>query len=231
MTTLVSKAGNYFKYELDDPRKINVKVFVNKDIVREFDTGKVASTYDHTNIRLKNDKNVYHARGSIKNDLDKTLDDLRDKKVFSINGESVTKITFSMDGKDYLLNKVVVHVKVSADDEKKDPVDQKIKTEWKYENNKVESSKLGNVLRIISDIKCDQYVYSEIELKGSEPLLSIKLAGTAENEIKVYHKKADKEDDKYIFETSQTKYKFYLKKYKVDNVLNLFKEIFGIKDK
>jgi len=231
LTTLVSKAGNYFKYELDDPRKINVKVYVNKDVVREFDAGKVASTYDHTNIRLKNNKNVYHARGSIKNDLDKTLDELRDKKVFSINGDSVAEITFSMNGNDYILNKAVIPVKVSSSKEGKEPTEPKVETEWKYENNKIESSKPGSVLRIISDIKCDQYVYSEIELKGSEPLFSIKLAGTTEDEIKVYHKKADKEDDKYIFETSQSKYKFYLKKYRVDNVLNLFKEIFGIKDK
>ncbi len=231
LTTLVSKAGNYYKYELDDPRKINVKVFIKKDIVREFDVGKVASTYDHTNIRLKDEKNVYHARGSLKNVLDKTLDELRDKKVFSFDKESVSEFVFSMDGKDHLVNKFVSAVKTNGSEEKKDGAEPKVETEWVYNKNKVEASKIGNTLNILSDLKCDQFVYSEIELKGSELLFSIKLKGATDNEIKIFHKKADKEDDKYIVETSQSKYKFYLKKYRVDNFLNPLKEIFGIKEK
>ncbi len=231
LTTLVSKAGNYYKYELDDPRKINVKIFIKKDIVREFDTGKVASTYDHTNIKLKDDKNIYLAGGSLRRDLDKTVDDLRDKKVFSFDKADISEIAFTLNNKTYILNKIIVPVKdIGAGDDGKNRSDQKVETEWKYENNKIEISKLNPVLNSLSDLKCDQYVYSEIELKGTEPFFSIKLSGTANNEIKIYKKESDNEDDKYSVQTSQSKYKFYLKKYRVENFLNPLKEIFEIKD-
>lgn len=230
LTTLVSKAGNYFKYELDENRKINVKVFKKEDIIREFDTGKVASTYDHTNIRLKDDKNVYHARGSLKSEFDKKIDDLRDKKVFSFDKESISEITFTMNGKDYLLNKVIKPVKKEETGGNANGSDQKVETEWNYENTKIEISKLSSPLSILSDLKCDEYVYSENDLKGSELFFSLKLSGTADDDIKVY-RTGDKEDEKYIGETSQSKYKFFIKKYKIENFLNPLKEIFGIKDK
>jgi len=227
LTILVSKSGNYYKYELDDPRKINVKVFNGKEIIREFDAGKVATTYDHTNVKIKGDNKIYHAVGSINKDLDKTIDDLRYKKVFLIEKDKINQITFNMDGKEYVLNKSIIPVTKQEKDGSEKEGGPEIETEWNYNKAKVENSKVNSILGTVSNLACDEYVYNKNDLKASESLFSMKLTGSKEHLISIF-KPQNKEDEKYRGETSQTEYKFFIKKFRIDNFLNPLKEIFGI---
>jgi len=227
LTTLVSRAANYYKYELDDERKINVKVYSDEEILREFDLGKTAATYDHTHIRLKDDKNVYHAEGSIRNDLDKTLDDLRNKDVFSFDKGNVTEVAVTLDGKTYTLNKRVLPVTA----EKKSDGEEAPKTprvQWKFNGKDVEESKVSPALNTLSDLKCDRYVYNDIELKGTELFFTIRFKGVEESTI-TFLKSGDEKSDKYIGKTPQSKYTFYVRKYQVDNIVNPLKDLFRIK--
>lgn len=230
LSTLVSKSGNYYKYELDDPRKINVKVFSGKEIVREFDAGKSASTNDHTNVKIKGDEKIYHAIGSINKDLDKSIDDLRFKKVFLIEKDEIKQITFSMDGKEYVLNKSIIPVtkEEKTGSEKEGAPD--VETIWDYKKTKIENSKVNSILGTVSDLSCDEYIYSENDLKASEQLFTMKLVNSNENYITIY-KLQNNEDDMYRGETSQTEYKFLIKKFRIDNFLSPLKKIFEIEDK
>ncbi|MCK4889871.1 MAG: DUF4340 domain-containing protein [Candidatus Aminicenantes bacterium] len=229
LTTLVSKSGNYYKYELDDPRKINVRVFSGKDIVREFDTGKVASTYDHTNVKIKGDNNIYHAGGSIQKDLDKTIDDLRYKKVFLIEKDKIKQITFNLDGKEYVLNKSIIPVTKEEKNGSETEGEPEVETRWDFNKTKIENSEVNSILGIVSNLSCDEYVYTGTDLKAAEQLFSVKLVGSIENSITIY-KLQNKEDEKYRGETSQTEYKFFIKKFRIDNFLNPLKKIFGIEE-
>ena len=86
LTTLIAKSGNRYKYELDEKRRINVKVFTSKEKALEFNIGKAASTYGHTHVQIEGDRNIYHCSGSIKRDFDKSLDEFRNKVVFERRG-------------------------------------------------------------------------------------------------------------------------------------------------
>lgn len=229
LTTLVSKAGNNFKYELDNPRKINVKVFGGKEIIREFDIGKVASTYDHTNIKIKGDDNIYHADGSIKKDLDKNIDDLRYKKVFLIEKNTINRITFGIEGKEYVLNKSIIPVKTEEKNGSEKEGEPEVETVWAYNKTKVDNSKVNSAIATVSNLGCDEYVYSDSVLDGSELFFTLKLNGAKENTLSI-SKSGNKEDDKYFGASSQSKYKFIIKKYKIDNFLKAIKDIFGIKE-
>lgn len=229
LTTLVSKSGNYYKYELDDPRKINVKVFSGKEIVREFDAGKVASTYDHTNVKIKGDERIYHAAGSINKELDKSIDDLRYKKVFLIEKDKIKQITFNIDEKEYVLNKSIIPVTKEAKIGSEKDIEPEVDTRWDFNKTKIENSKINSILATVSDLSCDEYIYSENNLKGSEKYFSVKLVGSSENSITIY-KPQNKEDEMYRGETSQTEYKFLIKKFRIDNFLNPLKKIFGIEE-
>ena len=229
LTTLVSKSGNYYKYELDDPRKINVKVFNGKEIIREFDAGKVATTYDHTNVKIKGDNKIYHAAGSINKDLDKTIDDLRYKKVFLIEKDKIKQITFNMDGKEYVLNKSIIPVTKQEKDGSEKEGEPEVETRWDFNKTKIENSEVNSILGTVSNLSCDEYVYNGTDLKASESLFSMKLVGSSENSITIY-KLQNKEDEKYRGETSQTEYKFFIKKFRIDNFLNPLKKIFGIEE-
>ncbi len=228
LTTLVSKSGNYYKYELDDPRKINVKVFTGKEMVREFDAGKVASTYDHTNVKIKGDERIYHATGSINKELDKSIDDLRYKKVFLIEKDKIKQIILNIDGKEYVLNKSITPVKKRVEGGAGNSNGMESETEWVFNKTPIENSKVNSILNTISNLSCDEYVYDRNELKASEQLFSIKLTGSSENLITIY-KLQNKEDEMYRGETSQTAFEFLIKKFRIDNFLNPLKEIFGIK--
>lgn len=229
LTTLVSKSGNYYKYELDDPRKINVKVFSGKDIVIEFDIGKVASTYDHTNVKIKGDNKIYHAVGSINKDLDKTIDDLRYKKVFLIEKDKIKQIAFTIDGKEYVLNKSIVPVTKEEKNGSEKKGEPEVETRWDFNKTRIENSKVNSVLEMVSNLACDEYIYTGNDLKASESLFSMKLTGSKEHLISIY-KPHNKEDEKYRGETSQTEYKFFIKKFRIDNFLNPLKKIFGIEE-
>ncbi len=230
LTTLVSKSGNYYKYELDSPRKINVKAFNGEEVIREFDAGKVASTYDHTNVKIKGDNKIYHAVGSINKDLDKTIDDLRYKKVFLIEKDKIKQIEFIIDGKKYVLNKSIVPVTKEEKNGSEKEGEPEVKIRWDFNKTKIENSEVNSMLGIVSDLSCDEYIYNGNDLKALEKLFSMKLvSGSSEDSITIY-KLQNKEDEKYRGETSQTQYKFLIKKFRIDNFLNPLKKIVGIEE-
>jgi len=224
LTTLVSKTENYYKYELDNKNKINVKVFGNGKIIREFDVGKVASTRDHTNVKLLDNKNVYHMRGSVKIVFNKSMDDFRDKKIFTVDRDQINKIAFHMNGKELLLNKTIIHAEKDKKSGKSKDTSSKVETEWTLNNKKVNNSKINSILSNVTSIECDKYDYENSDIFADKPLFTLKLYGNNENFIKVYNLK-NKDDDSYPVVTSQSKYKFFIKKYKIDNFFNTLKEL------
>ncbi len=224
LTTLVSKSKNYFKYELDEKRKINVKVFIANKMIREFDIGKIASTYDHTNVKIAKDNNVYHSQGSLRSIFDKSLDDFRDKNVFTIDRSQTNKIIFIINNKEYTFNKTVLAIKKGEDGKKDGDKSQKTVTEWTLNGKKVDNSKVNSILSILMNIECDKYDYSNSDVFSNDPLFTLKLEGSVEDYIKVYNLK-NKDDDIYPVKTSQSKYNFYVKKYKIDNFFKTLKEL------
>jgi hypothetical protein len=79
LTALVSRKSDLQKYELDQKKRINVQLSENNKTVFEFTIGKPAPSFNHTFVMIANDKNIYHANGSLKSDFDKTLDEFKEK--------------------------------------------------------------------------------------------------------------------------------------------------------
>ena len=79
VTALVSESKNYVRYDLNPDKKIHVRAWQGESMIREFDIGKPAATYQHTFVKLAKDPNVYHARGDFRQKFDPTVEDLRDR--------------------------------------------------------------------------------------------------------------------------------------------------------
>jgi len=92
MTALVSESKNYSRYGLDEDSKVTVKAWIGDKLVREFEVGKVATSYRHTFVRLAGDDRVYHAKGNFRNDFDQTAEALRDKTVLSFDQSVISEI-------------------------------------------------------------------------------------------------------------------------------------------
>ncbi|MCK5221863.1 MAG: hypothetical protein KAR14_09815, partial [Candidatus Aminicenantes bacterium] len=100
---------------------------------------------------------------------------------------------------------------------------------WDFNKIKIENSKVNSILGIVSNLSCDEYIYKGNDLKASEKLFSVRLLGSSEHSITIY-KPQNKEDEKYCGETSQTEYKFFIKKFRIDNFLSPLKKIVGIEE-
>ncbi|MBF0259817.1 MAG: DUF4340 domain-containing protein [Desulfamplus sp.] len=92
LSALVSESGNLNPYELDSKNRISVTVKSAVETLRKFEIGKTAPSFRHTFVRLDGNSNVYHAAKSFRRDFDKTVDDLRDKKVLSFDKSKISSI-------------------------------------------------------------------------------------------------------------------------------------------
>lgn len=80
LSALVSQKANRKRYQLDDGKKIQVKVLKDQKAIFRFTIGKTAPSLRHTFVMLADDTKIYHASGSFRSDFDKTLDEFKEKK-------------------------------------------------------------------------------------------------------------------------------------------------------
>ena len=98
ITALVSESKDYGRYDLNEERKIKVTAFSQDKSVRSFDLGKTASSYRHTFIRIDNDPRVFHAEQNFREAFEKSENDLLDRKILSLDSESVSRIEGTVEG-------------------------------------------------------------------------------------------------------------------------------------
>ncbi|MEA1969389.1 MAG: DUF4340 domain-containing protein, partial [Thermodesulfobacteriota bacterium] len=186
VTALVSEQGSLKRYELDPENRIKVKVLSGSETIREFEIGKTAPTYNHTFIRIKGDKKVYHAKKSFRSDFDLTVGDLRDKKVFSFELESINEITiekgelkkefylaenklFDQDSDETVENEIGNLVDKDSDNGKFD--NEKKEKIWKSkEGSEFDKKAFDSLVSMVSDFNCSQYSDSD----SKELYLSLK---------------------------------------------------------
>lgn len=89
LTALVSEAGSYGRYDLDESRRIRVRAWSGDTLRRDLAVGKSVPTYRHTFVTMADDPNVYHAREDFRGRFDRSLDQLRDKHVLTFDREDI----------------------------------------------------------------------------------------------------------------------------------------------
>ncbi len=100
ITDLVSKSGTYKIYGLDDDNAVRVTA-EDKDgsVIRDFFIGNHTTGGEFTYVKLPGDKNVYTAKGRLRDIFNTTADKLFDKKVLSFDTDSILKINIKEDGR------------------------------------------------------------------------------------------------------------------------------------
>jgi hypothetical protein len=93
LTALVSEARSYERYDLDEAHRIRVRAWAGDSLKRDLTIGKSASTYRHTFIAVADDPNVYHAREDFRGRFDRTVDQLRDKRVLSFRKNEIRALS------------------------------------------------------------------------------------------------------------------------------------------
>lgn len=94
LINLVSESKNYNLYDLNDERKLGVRVWSGDTIKQEFEVGKEATSYQHTFVKVAGNEGVYLAQGNFRDKFDQTDDLKKDNlqnPIYTLQLKSVTQ--------------------------------------------------------------------------------------------------------------------------------------------
>jgi len=227
VTALVSESKNYVRYDLNPDKKIHVKAWQGESLVREFDIGKPAATFQHTFVKLAENPNVYHARGDFRQKFERTVEDLRDRTVLSFVQKDLREIKIARDTKT-----VALHLKqvLEADGENKDAAvktgkSSEPKPSWMDANDKkVDSVKVGRLLGFLNRLECEAYLDDSKKDGFKDPVYAVTLQGAKEYALSIFAPK-NKDEKTYPAVSSENDYPFLLSDTQIDSLKSHMDEI------
>jgi len=225
LATLISESKAYERYELDDAHKITVQVWRTDELVREFDVGKTASSHRHTFVKLADDPRVYHANDNLRSQLEGTTDTFRDKSVMSYEAAQIERVHIQSADEQNAFSKVnaeaAEETKVS-DSDRSDPEQQSVL--WKdAEDNLVDATKINRLIKDISALKCQTYIYGKTKADFSNPIATLTLEGQETYTLSLFEKTDQNAD--YPAISSQSDYPFLLSGWRGDQVVKFLADM------
>jgi len=229
LTALVSESKSYNRYELDEPQKINVKVWQGEDLRLDFDLGKTAPSFRHTFVRPSGEERVFHAQGNLKNSFDVSMDQLRDKTVLAFNPADIQQVEIAEDQQSLGFTRIPVPVEVkSPDTEKKEDASKKTKDAsttpaqrliWQAANGEpADEAALNQLLGTVSKLRCESFIAGRKKEDYNAPLITLLLTGAKEYSLSIFPKAAEK-DTAYPAISSGSDYPFQLSESQVERIL------------
>ncbi|MCI0470081.1 MAG: DUF4340 domain-containing protein [Candidatus Aminicenantes bacterium] len=240
LSDMASQSRNYKLYELDDEKKITVKAFQADKIVREFEIGKQAPTFEHTFVKIAGDDRVFYARRSVRGYFDHTVDELRDKWVMKFDRNEISEIRVFSAGKESLFIKKATGEKpksaaVSQEDKTKTPPPlsgQPEQFQWLTKDGKEgDKSKLESFIDQLADLRCEGFMEDRTpaDFKDKTPIFILTVKGSKSYSLSVFEKPAaaaednktagDEDKTKYPAVSSENPFPFWLAGYKGDNFI------------
>lgn len=221
LTELAAEKKDYQRYELDDEKKITVKVYVEEDLVREFDIGKTSSTYNHTFVRLSEDTRVFYARGSFRSKFEHGIMDLRDKAVLTFDKNEATEIKITKDEQTLMFAKKVIPMKADPGEEKEEeqPSEPSEEEAWVTPSGeKGKKSEIDSIVSRMADLRCDDFLEDKNKEDFEDAICTVTVKGIKEYALWIFPKE-DKEGGKYPSVSSENPYPFLLSTYQAESFM------------
>jgi hypothetical protein len=212
LTALVSESGNFDRYDLTDGKKVNVRAYVDKDKMLDFDIGRQAPTRQHTYVKLPGTPKVYHAQGNIIFTFDTTAEELRDKAVLEYPAEEITTVTISKADRTLTISKKETP-RENSEAKEKSQGDQPKEAEiqWVDANGtRMVKSDVDLVIGDLANLKCDDFLGDSAKdgLKG--PLWTVTLNTDNDKHMLSVFNRDNEEDSHHPAFSSGSKYAFKL---------------------
>lgn len=247
LSALVSESGNLTPYELDSKNRISVTVKSKAQTVGKFEIGKTAPSFRHTFVRIDGNNSVYHAVKSFRREFDKSVDELRDKKVLSFDRKKISAITVK---KGDMVKEVAIKdgkpvagtdqkgSEIKGDKAVADGVGGRAVEKGADDKPAAEESGVSGdqsvaveaLLTMLSDFQCHSFTSKESkdEFKALEEVASVTLKGDKEYSLVVYKKDADAS---YPALSSENIYPFLIQTYQGDDLISKLDNLLGISKK
>lgn len=236
LTELASKARNYALYDLGEDKAIHIKIYRSDEVVRDFELGKSASTYNHSFVKLKDDDRVFYASQIYRVNFDKPVNEFRSKRVMKFDKNEISEIAVDMikDGKKFLFTKSVKSALEKSLDVKKDetkPAGQKeqspgAETTWTMAGGKEgNATELNAILGQLSDLRCEEFLDGKKKEDFNNPIYTLKLKGKKDYILSIFEKTGevpkseDGEPEKYPAISSENTYPFLLNGYSINTLM------------
>ncbi len=217
LTALASESKKYAIYELDKKDRIQVEAYKGDSLLRKMSIGKPASSYRHTFVMLDDDHRVFHSEGNIKSDFDKTISELRDKKVMAFQ-DDITELTLKKDKEEITILRGVAPVPVEVTkkgEEEQKP--QEAGPKWTTVDGKaVKENEVDGIINTLSDFRCDEFIEDKTKEDFKSPVFQATLKGVNIYSISIFEEK----DSKYPAISSENNYPFLISEWKANKIMN-----------
>jgi hypothetical protein len=216
LTAMVSESKNYPLYELDEEHGIEVEAFRGDESILKVLVGKPASSYRHTFVLLGDDHRVYHADGNFKTEFNKTVSDLRDKKVMKISDE-IMELTLKKGKDELTLIRETAPVSVDVTDrEGEGEPEQAAPPPWIIPGGKpVKQQEVNEIVSTLSDLDCDNFIEDKSRDDYKSPVYTVTLKGINSYSVSLFEKK----EGQHSAISSQSDYPFLLSEWKAGKIM------------
>jgi len=221
LTALVSESKNYERYNLDEDNKVVVKAWSGNTLSREFDIGKVATTSQHTFVKLSGDHRVYQARENFRSKFDLNVDNLRDKIVLAFDPRDIQEMHISKGEKSIIFTrKQTSHEITSSEGEKaQSSQDATEEATWQSDDGeRGDATQLNRILTTLSKLRCEKYLDDRKKEDLSDPIYLIELKGIKEYSLSVFAK-IDESSGNYPAASSDNDFPFLLPSWQVNDLM------------
>ena len=200
----VSKNSDDERYGLVKTAGISVSAIKDGKTLRKLTIGKESVTAEQAYINLDDGKDVLLVTGSLKDTFDKTVGDIRDKGIFSLDADSLTKIsvTGSTEANDnWVLEKAG---------------DPPLWTLTSDSTPVVDAEKAANWVKSLVSLDAADFAPENIALPATTLGKISFTEGGKDVSLTVYEKSSDKQ---YLCSSSENQYPFYLTPYVAEKYL------------
>ena len=229
LTELAAEKEDYQRYDLDQDNRLNIKAFQEETLVREFDIGKIPSTYRHTFVRMAEDTRVFYARDSFRSRFDLEVKDLRDKSVLGFDKNEISEISITQAGSTLVFTKKMVvkepdpGTPVTQEGQEAEATEPKAPSQeeeaWVSSEGKTGlKASFDTILSELSDLRCDEYLEEENPAENQEPVIRVTLKGTKDYTLSIFAKQ-EGDNGKYPALSSENAFPFLLSTYGAERII------------
>ena len=232
LTSLASESGDDIRYELSDDKKLAVTAWAGAKPEREFAVGKVGPSFRHTFVKLAGDAKIYQARDNFRDTFAQSVEDLRDKAVFSFAASDVQRIELTTGQQTLTLARQEAPLDEKTGDGKPQagaPADTaaplKARMVWQTSDGRsADPAKIDQLLAAMSQLAAEKYIANRVATDFKDPIYTLVLNGQKPHRLEIFTKKNDT-DPSYPALSSDSPYPFLLADWKAKQLMPAFEEL------
>ncbi len=220
LAEVITDKPYYDKYDLGDESGVEVTVTKSDKTVLNAVIGKKSSAGSKVYAKNKSENAVYLADGISQTDLNKGLNNWREKKIYSVNKDIVAKFMIQYGTENSVYKKTEKKVETMSDSKPEESTEKAV-SEWELEGSSVKMNQelLSDILGEITNV----FAASFLDTPNTEKEI-LRVIITAEKEYILDIIKKDS-DGKYICRTPESPYTFKMEPYKVEKFMKKAEDI------